>query len=265
MDKQRQRIRITLLVCTIVWISVLCVSGCTQIPAPIRQHAPEPPNVASKATSPARRLALERYAFVKRLAPKFGELPLDIASGDTSREIVPMFPVGRSDRVYIFFWNDPEQGNTEHDQIFCYQHKDGQDELVYQLNLDVTNRPATKARPVRKMKQITSLLDYVHSRGILNTDNGVGNSPSYAFVGQPSDLALKDLAAKRDYVEYRYYGMGDMLEFYCLSELTNSEFADQFDEQYLLDQDLVTKKTSTPEEFFRKYGLPVAKGELIGK
>lgn len=206
-----------------------------------RSQAPRPtlrPAGAGKEPE-ARRLALERYRFLERLEPQFGGLPISEMAGDYTA--VALFPVGRSDRVYLFLWG----GDINY--ASCFQRKGSRDRLVYRFALDPVDRPPKRIRPVG------SLLDYIRSAG-----NMAG---SYAIHGRISRFARSDLALRQEYVIYCLTSMGDILEVGLLSDVESIFLAPWAGEQYDLHKDPVTGAKLTEDEFFRRHGLPVAKKE----
>ncbi len=217
---------------------------------PILHHVTKLPSNQPQITNPrAHSIALQRYAFVQRLEAKFG-LSL-LGSFDVQHHTV-LFPVGRSDRIYLCLEDFDEEsvtGDTLVSALYCYQRKNGKDQFVYRVPLRLLKSLRYQKKPIR------SLLDFI------NDYNGNG---SYAIRGKISPLAMTDLAIKRDYVYYKFDVNSGFLFVWLLSEITNDY--DPLDgHDYESDIDPVTHAPLKESEFFQKYGLPVAKGELAGK
>jgi hypothetical protein len=260
MKRQYHRIgRVLSIWAMIVWPVVLGMSIGTQafaqnapsfhrrlMPEPILQHMTKGlrPGSNARKASQARRLALERCQFLKRLEPKIGYIPLNTVIGNTIDTV--LFPIGRSDRVYIVLWEEYKVFGTSSsgdgfNMILCYQHTERQDKLVYKISLEPVDRPA------KKIAQIESLLDYINASG--NVGGG------YAIKGKISNFALKDLALKRDYVQYSYDSFSEVLGVGLLSQVKNGSVLSDPETNY---------DTGDPvnDPFYRKYGLPVAKEEF---
>ena len=257
MVAQKQNIRMFFSIwITMIWAAVLGMSTVTQaiaqsapsfrrslMPKPILPHATRVPASRTKA----RRLALERCQFLKRLEPKIGYIPLNTVIGNTTDTV--LFPFGRSDRVYIALWEEYKVFGTSSsgdgfNMILCYQHTDRQDKLVYKISLEPVGRPA------KKIAQIESLLDYINASSNL--------AGGYAIMGKVSNFALKDLALKRDYVQYSYDSFSAVLGVGLLSQVKDGNVLPDPETNY---------DTGDPvnDPFYRKYGLPVAKEELPRK
>ena len=250
---KRRRIRIIpALFAQVLWFGmiILATSALTQASHTHRHPAKKRPSIPAKA----RRIALERYRFLKRLEPKFGELPIYRYPGDTAASDVTMFPVGRSDRLYVFLWDSGYQKDfTNTSQMFCYQHQEGKDQLVYQVNLEDKLRPANKVKSIKSsMNYVNSYIEYDEDK-----DGKTIHLHSVSIVGTLSDLAQKDLAANRDYVEYKAEPFDGAFSVTLLS----STHDDVYD-SYNLTEDPYTKATLNDDAFFAKYGLLVAKKEL---
>jgi len=207
----------------------------------------------------ARRIAQERYRFVRWFGSNSGTFPL---LGTEASYSTVMFPVGRSDRAYVFLLPDDWRGK-EVNSIFCYQRKDGKDRMVYRVNLEQRDSLATRDRPARRAAPIMSLLDFV-TREIPVRLNGAEHVKSYAVRGGISQFAKNDLALRRDYVGYRYYFGVDALEVSLLSGRQGGNPYLASGVWYDLERDPFTKAEfrNGSDGFYRKYGLPAAQGEL---
>lgn len=216
-------------------------------------QAPQPANPSAPVGSVARRLAFDRYRFLQRLAKKLGTFPLYMDAGES--DLKAIFPVGRSDRVYLFFdgafWPDQRLSET----ISCYQDYGGKDKLVYRIYL------ADRESPAKKIARVSSLQDYIDSEGLTaGAENGHEHDEGYAVKGKLSQYATTDLAARREYVEYRYVSMEDVLQVWLLSDLKDGYSS----KMTIYEENSLDPKTQTqyPSRFYKKYGLPVSQEEL---
>ena len=229
-------------------------------------------NEGEGKSSKTKTIALERYQFLKRLEPKFGFFPLHQFY---DQAYVALFPIGRSDRVYLLcqgFWQlRPWHGHMvagDYNEVFyCYQREKGNDNLIYKIDLYV------KTKPTKPPTEIRSLRDFLNSRQ-WGMDRDIRNyQPDISRVNM-SASARNDLEVKRDYVLYTHNPVADDLKVVLISDYAR-EYSGSEDKSvaYTLTVDPVTNKqlsegvdshgsTLQGEEFYRKYGLPVAPGEL---
>lgn len=213
-----------------------------------------------RETAKAKRIARERYKFVHWFASKTGLWPISRMIGDYTDTVA--FPLGRSDRMYVLllpgYWSD----GREVDWILCYQRKNGKNKLVYRVTFEQQDRIATKARPIKAMTRDPNLLASVTGENSYFEGN-VKHIGSDA-VQQGSRFAREDLANLRDYVLYDSDLTINALQLSPHSARPNaSTFGDA---SYYLDEDPFTqaklRHDDSHEDFYRRYGLPVAPAEL---
>ena len=232
-------------------ITVLALAFIAILPLPAVASTTEAqaiPGVANE-TPQARQLAMERWEFVKRLGR---EINFSIWSY-TFADYTALFPIGRSDRVYLLclgpYSNEPNDHEVQDyptNEILCYQRKKGRDKLVYKLPIIHVLSPATKGYPPK------SLLEYITSHGMgesyVNGNQSISADGSLAIQAPISIYEYNDLSAQGDYVEYKDDWGIDCLDIYLLSDL-KSQVPDKKEELGL------------GEDTFKKYGLPVIKEE----
>ena len=208
----------------------------------------------------AMRAARARYRFLRRLESR---LHFRLYEGEAGHQAV-LFPLSRSDRAYVMLlpWYDGE--DKPHYRVDCYEREHGRDKLLYSILLERQDRVVTKDRPAKAASRIGSLLDFLTSeRPVLE---GVGLAPSVLHaVSFPPKLpishsAASDLAAPRQYVEYDYHIGVDAIEVSLIAERFRKDYSGG--EQYGQSQDPLTGAPLRYGEFYKRYGLPVAMGEL---
>lgn len=205
------------------------------------RRTPQPVGEGAGQESQAKRIARERFQFLKRLEAKFSGLPIYSMGGDYCD--VAIFPVGRADRLYLFLWFDSDEVPTGN-YVYCYQRKDGKDELVYRLTLDPVDGPAKQG------KGIKSLLDYIHLAGHA-TLSGHKPGGGYVIEGRISRFARNDLAVRREYALYCCDIMNDVLQVGLLSDVEVGSVLPVKVAHY-----------DTAGEYFERYGLPVSRKEM---
>jgi hypothetical protein len=229
--------------------------------------------------APARLIARERFQFVNRISAKLDVFPIYRTAEE---DYATLFPVGRSDRMYLLFkhvyWPNGEGPN---DVIFCYQRKNGKDKLVYRVKLEPIERVETKARPAKIPLRTKSLLEYITTEDPWVRDK-IKLASSYAVMGTISQFAKNDLAAEQDYAVYYYTPCTSLLRVWLLSDLKNGRqpdleewgpeqgFYNLGEDPYtkaklkegVTDKDGVLSITPGKQEFYQKYGLPLAATEL---
>ncbi|HEX5323023.1 MAG TPA: hypothetical protein VFW40_04495 [Capsulimonadaceae bacterium] len=252
-----QRPVIIILACLVAILLTPANANTAQAPA---RGALAIPGVANE-TPEARRLAMERWEFVDRLAREAHfYLSKTLESVDTA-----LFPIGRSDRVYLLclgpFSNEPNDREAQDyptNEILCYQRKNGRDKLVYKLPIINVLSPPTKTYPPK------SLLEYINSQD-MGESYVIGNQSidadgSLAIECPITIYEYNDLSAHRDYVEYRLVPPIFCIDVYLLSDTTSGDWPSKKEEIGLgLGQD--PKETMTSDKFYPRYGLPVIKEE----
>lgn len=219
------------------------------------QHIKTTVTLANRSAA-AKTLALERYKFLKRLEPKFGNM-LPIGGDETYNDSV-LFPVGRSDRMYVMLL--PGLFGKNFYRIYCYQRNAGRDKLVYTVKLERKDRLASKDKPAKQLAKVTSLLDIITTESSVNED-GAEHVEGYAVQGKLSSSVWTDLAKKQDYVHYHYSFGINALNIWLLSDIAYDGSVNSV-EGFELDKDPITNADLTGYEFYTKYGLPAASGEL---
>ena len=181
-----------------------------------------------------------------------GMLPI---GGDESYYNLVLFPIGRSDRMYIMLL--PGLFGTNVYRIYCYQRNAGNVRLTYKVNLELKDKLATKSKPAKRLARITSLLDLITTETPVDENDGE-HIETYAVKGRIGPFVKNDLAKKEDYVVYHYCFGTDELAVW---ELSNSISPNV--EEYSLDKDPYTNvDLKSGDDFYNRYGLPVSRWEL---
>ncbi len=222
-----------------IWAVVLGASTVTQAIAQSDWQGAQP------SQSPRLlRMALARYRLVKQC-----HLPFEAFGPDQNDTV--LLPIGKDDRVYSFVQEDSLSA------ISCYQRKNGKDRLIYSIDLKYQER---RAKNVRRAAHFTNLLDFVTSESLEGNGRIWGN----VIVSPISQFARKDLAVKRDYIQYTHTYFNDGVSVFLLSDLkVTASITPLVDYHYNVSQDPFTRAPMKPEEWFKKYGLPVTKRELL--
>ncbi len=213
-------------------------------------------------TAATKRIAHERYAFLKRIMSR---TPGFYLLGTEEHYDTLLFPVGSSDRAYAIELPSNDNWYRPHYRVSCYQRKNGRDVLVYRVDLEERDRILKKRRPAKKVARIQSLLDYLTDYTITGYVALEGRHQrehliTFAVRGRLTKFARSDLSAKRDYVEYGV-SLGENALYVSLFP-ANQGSAYTSGEVYALDYDPYRKVTLKDDQFYLEYGLPVAKQEL---
>ncbi|HEX5324033.1 MAG TPA: hypothetical protein VFW40_09620 [Capsulimonadaceae bacterium] len=211
-----------------------------------------------------RSIALARYWLLNQAAKKLGEFPLDSMAGD--HDYTAFFPIGRSDRMYLVLINPyPPLGNEGDYLVLCYQRNGDKAKLVYRIKIASRYRVVPSGKAADTNVAYDSLLDYITQP----TTYGSGTEDtkrvtSYFLPRTTSAFARKDLATKRDYVQYSYEPVIGTLEVWLLSDYQNVHQTPDESQIafYGLDPDPFTNAPLKDDQFYKKHGLPVAKQEL---
>ncbi|MEP6754691.1 MAG: hypothetical protein ABJA67_04245 [Chthonomonadales bacterium] len=204
---------------------------------------------------PSHRISMERYRFARRLERKLGTFPL-WQSFDVGCKL--MFPTRRSDRAYVLVRGANHLSIKGSDiALFCYQHKGKRDILVYRVNL--------KYGPTRPTLQVNNLLDYLNSFPFavdVTNKRGKEISNSYSVTNRESIIAHQDLIVHRNYAIYDYLPVTDSLRIFLSIDIKNNRFPDEDRiDFYGLSSNPITGNKMKPSEFYKQFGLPMAKGE----
>ena len=186
----------------------------------------------------ASELAHERYATARLESYFHGRTSWGSFFG-----VEALFPALRSDRMYlvVFRLHWPTETSKERNVVLCYQRTNNKLKLVYSFRYIFPDRVAYRAQKPR------TFLEYLHSSG-------------FVPVGRISRNARKDISAVRDYVRYGVVPYTGTLGPYMTSEISKNGLVDPA--TYQIENDPFTNKEIKEEEFYRRYGLPIAKREL---
>jgi hypothetical protein len=111
--------------------------------------------------------------------------------------------------------------------------------------------------------RINSLLDFLNSGDYwLESDSSRGDK-GYALNGRMNQFERQDLATAREYVQYSLISYIDQLQVWLPSDRENGHPpVEAKAAQYDMDEDPYSQSELKEGEFYRKYGLPLAKAEL---
>jgi hypothetical protein len=199
----------------------------------------------ASGSAKAKRLEFERYRLWHRVQSKFG-FPFQTHYSRTEL----LFPAGKSDRLYLVlmapWW--PSWSASGTDELFCFQLDNYKVILVYKVSLTLRVSSSNEIRPFK------NLLDYMPRE-------------YWAIRGRISNVVQNDLAMERNYVSYEYDPIESTLDVFLLSDLSDLKKrvpdVAQREAYFILEDPLTHSKfKENSEEFYRKYGFPVARGEL---
>ena len=219
---------------------------------------PQNANLTPIEMAKGKSIALARYWLLKHASEKLGAFPLDSMVGD--HDYTAFFPAGRSDRMYLVLVNPyPPLGNEGDYLVLCYQQKAGKVKRVYRIKIERKDRLAAKGKTFQTNAVYGSLLEYITQESEYGEGmEDIKHVTTYSLPKTTSAFVRNDLAAKRDYVQYRYEPVISTLEVWLLSDYRGG----QQPEESQIGFYSVGKDEFMKDPFYKKHGLPVAREEL---
>lgn len=210
----------------------------------------------------AMRIARERYQMVHRFGATHGGWPIGHMLGSYKDSV--FFPAGRSDKMYVLLHKPPA--------MYCYERLNGKDRLNYRVRL-TDRRRYTTGDILTKPRPLTSLLNLLTTDLVLHSGR---LKEIYSTTVLGSRFAKRDLATRQEYVQYDYEIPVSELVVSMLWDRDAKSF-DANQTWFDLDTDPITNtklytgkidrdgghtEDTGQEEFYKKYGLPLARKEL---
>lgn len=183
----------------------------------------------------ARQLSLQRYRILMQIQSRLGTFPLDRALEGASNAL---FPAGRADKVYIIFLNDGGK-------LLCYEAKGTTSNLKFSIKLKTVARPPLKG-------SAKSVLDCVIMRGTVR-------GGSYVPSTRLTKIQRDELSKQQELILYSYTPVTSTL---FVSPASRWIHGDPCRQNYFLEEDPISGTRLKIDEFFKKYGLPVADEEF---
>ena len=202
-------------------------------------------------------IAKGRYEIVKQLATLRRETFFWLLN-DSDGEYELLFPIGRADRVYLLTEDGTDLSVDEsHFRIDCYQRYSSRLRHVYSTELSCI--------PLKSSGNINCLNDFLNKLEFMSETTAEHRSVDYclALKASTSSSIRRDLTAVRDYAEYGYNPMNDVLFSALISDHKPNETRMQAESSwYCVDQDPITLQPLGADVFYKKYGLPLSADEV---
>lgn len=206
----------------------------------------------------AMRIAHQRYHFLTYVKGRIEGFYLEKS---LDGYCTALFPIARSDRMYAIglpLFNATCQHPMY--RLYCFQREGSTYKLVYRVDLEYRSTAMRRRTPVAAVSHVSSLLGYLTiGRPDWVNRKAAVRSISYVVNGRIGSYAKGDLAAVREYVEYDYQWELDNLQVSLLSQHWRDYMSGEW---YMLDRDPLTGAKLNADQFYSRYGLPIAKEDL---